>query len=228
MALNLNKALANPQMRDVLDLIKREVLLQTNCHAIGKITSFNASNCTVSATIAYNMVFQKRDPASGTYSQVMKPYPPMVDLPVFMIGGGPVYFDQPFAAGDECMIMFNDRDLMNWYAGQPVGPTATTRLHSFSDGVALVGLHNSQRPPSNPDGTRGGITDGDAYVGVNPTSSLITIKNQAQGSLNTILQAILTQLQTLAETVPPSGTPLNPAVATQLEQLATQLGGLIE
>lgn len=227
MALNLNQPLASPQMRDTMDIIKREIFFQTNCHAIGRITSFDSNRCVVSATIAYNMVFQQKD-SSGVYSQVQRPYPPMVDLPVFIVGGGPVYFDQPFEAGDECMILFNDRDLMNWYAGQPVGPTATTRLHSFSDGVALVGLRNVQRPLPLHDGTNGGITDGDAYVGVNPGDSKVVIKNEAQGSLNTILQSILTQLQTLAQTVPPSGTPLNPGVAIQLETLATQLGGLLE
>jgi hypothetical protein len=228
MALNLNKALANPQMRDMFDLIKREILLQTNCHAIGTIQSFNPTTCTVDAKIAYSMVFQKRDPSSGTYSQVLKPYPPMVDLPVFMIGGGPVYFDQPFAAGDECVIMFNDRDLMNWYAGQPPGATATGRLHSFSDGIALVGIRNIQRALPNHDGVRGGITDGDAFVGVNPTTSLVSIKNEAIGTLNTVLGNIITQLETLANSVAVPGVPINAAVATELAVLAAQLGELIE
>lgn len=212
-----------------MNVVQRELLLKTNCHAIGKITSFDAVNMTVNASIAYTMVFQFRDPLSGTYSQILKPYPPMVDLPVIIVGGGPVYFDQPFEPGDECMIMFNDRDLMNWYAGQPPGATATTRLHSFSDGVALIGLRNVTRPIPFSDGTRGGITDGDAYVGVNPDGSLATIRNQAQGTLGSILQDILTQLQTLANTpVPTPGDPLNPTVATQLETLATNLSGLLE
>lgn len=215
-------------MRDMFNLIKRELLLQTNCHAIGKITSFDESNCTVNATVAYNMTFQQRDPSSGVYSQVMKPYPPMVDLPVFIIGGGPVYFDQPFAAGDECMILFNDRDLMNWYAGQPVGATATTRLHSFSDGVALVGLRNMTRAIPFHDGTRGGITDGDAYVGVNPSGSLITIKNQSQGTLGALLQGLLTQIEILAQSTAVPGVPIAPEVATEIQQIGEQLEELLE
>lgn len=209
--LNLNQSLATPHMRDLLDLVKREILLKTNCHAIAKISSYNSGNGTVNASVAYEMVFQTQDQATGKYSTTTRPYPTLVDLPVYILGGGPVYADMPIAAGDECMVLFNDRDLMNWWTGNPPGQPATGRLHSFSDGVALVGLRNVTRAIS-ADGTRGGWTDGNAFVGVNPQSSLVTIKNQIAGSLGILMQQ-------LAVSVCIPGAPIAPDLQSMFEEL---------
>jgi hypothetical protein len=37
------------------------------------------------------------------------------------------------------MILFNDRDIDNWFNGSTASGVNTARMHSFSDGIVLIG-----------------------------------------------------------------------------------------
>lgn len=240
-----NPSMPDFRLKDLLDLVKRDIKKELNCHAVATVQSFTNgagtnSPARLTATINYQKTtFELND--AGQYVPVLTPYPILVDCPVIVLGGGGARMTFPIAPGDECLVLFNDRDLDNWYQGATTLGVPTARMHSFADGIALVGLYNSNRAFSTYDAVRAVLYGtGSAYVGVGP--SLIKIANNAT-TLNTQLQALITQLKDLtnacaAITVTcaapgnPSTVPINAAtitaVATQLTSIASQIGGLLE
>lgn len=229
-----------PSFADLMNLLKKEILFDTNCHHLATVQSFNAANQTCTATVNYTKTFFVRN-KMGLYDPVQQTYPLLVDMPVIVLGGGAGHLTFPITVGDQAIIMFNDRSIDNWLQSGQTGPVNSSRAHSFSDGIALVGLNSLNTPIDSYDTTRATLRNGSAGVGVGPT--LIKIYN-ATTTLNTLLQSILTQLEQLATAAAAitvtgvssggmtSGPPANAAtfttISTQLTTLATQLGGLLE
>lgn len=241
----LNSVPNDPTLSDLLDLLKKEIMLGLNCHHVGTVQSFDPSTMTVTASINYTKTFFQLNPTSGKYVPVQVNYAPVLKAPIVSLGGGPVNLTMPIAKGDECLLMFNDRDMDNWFsAGTTTQPVATSRLHSFTDAFCLVGVKSIPNVLKAYDTVRALITNGNAAVGINPTNNKVTIKNTSIGTLNTVLGNILTQVQTIATQCAAitvagvtsgsgaSGVPINAAqfttASTQLSTLATQLGGLLE
>lgn len=231
-----------PELRDVLDLLKKEIFLTLNCHHVGTIQSFNETQQTAQVTLNYTKTFYQQGANAQSLTPTQVSYPILMDCPVVILSGGPAWLNLPVAAGDECLVLFNDRDMDNWFQGVVGAPVATSRLHSFSDAIALVGLRSLNRSIGSFDPTRAILTDGNAAIGINPSTHKLTAKN-ASYDLNTLLQNLCTQLENLASACAaitvtcaaagsPSGPPINAAtisaVSTQIQSIATEIGGLLE
>lgn len=238
-SINLNKAVATPGLPDLLASHKKDIMLNFNCHAIAKIQSFDPDTQTATATINYKKTFFVLD-STGQYVPNQVDYPVLIDCPVVILSGGTAHLTFPISKGDDCLVLFNDRDIDNWFQSGQVGPVATSRLHSFADGVLLVGLRSSQDALSDYDPARAVLRNDTTGVGVSPTH--VKVYN-ATTTLNTVMQNILTQLENLAQGITlltvtcaspgsPSSVPINAAtfatIQSQLTTLATQLGSLIE
>ena len=66
-------------------------------------------------------------------------YPALQDVPVYCQRGGGFVVTMPIKAGDPCLVIFGDRCIDNWFAGNEAAP-ADYRMHDLSDGFALVGF----------------------------------------------------------------------------------------
>jgi hypothetical protein len=130
-----------PELKDLFALFSKDLMLKLNCHAIGTIQSFDPAEQTAAATVNYRKTF-KLPNEQGVYGLTTVPYPQLVDCPVIFLGGGGASLTFPVAQGDECLVLFNDRDLDNWFQGNLNAPPATPRLHSFSDAIIMVGLRS--------------------------------------------------------------------------------------
>jgi len=75
--------------------------------------------------------------------------PLCVDVPVAFPGGGDFYLTFPVEPGDECILLFSERAIDNWYSAGDVQDPAEYRLHDLSDGLAMVGLNSQPRKLSN-------------------------------------------------------------------------------
>lgn len=142
MATQQNLIPNDPELADLIKLLIKEVKLGLNCHHIGKIESFDASKQTASATITYKKTYFKPSKIPDIYEPVLVDYPILLDCPVICLGGGAGSLEFPIEKGDECVVLFNDRDIDNWFQGGSGSATATLRLHSFSDGLILVGVRS--------------------------------------------------------------------------------------
>lgn len=244
-----------PQLDDLLRLWKKDILLSFNCHAIAKVGEFFPDEQTVTVTLAYKQTFFRQN-ADGSYTPQLVDYPTIVKAPLVVIGGGgtgAVTF--PIAAGDDCLICFNDRDIDGWAAGQNTAAPPSNRLHSFADALVIVGPR--QNPLEDYDTERAVLRYKNARVGVGKDGSLVLIENDST-TLNTLLQDLIDEIKNLVTAtnnlvtataaitvtgVTPgggtSGPPANAAaitavasslssVSSALTATANDLGGLLE
>lgn len=178
----------DPELKDVLDALKKDIMISLNCHAISTIQSFNSSKQTVTATINYQRTYFNTDPNTGQYVRRLVNYPILVDVPVVILGGGKSALTFPIQQGDQALILFNDRSIDNWAAGARSGPVSSSRTHNLADGLALVGLNS--------------ISGYDAdNVTLDGGAALIQIKNDIT-NLKTILDDLITAINAMTVSVP--------------------------
>lgn len=68
--------------------------------------------------------------------------PTFVDVPPIFMSGGASYEAHPIAAGDYCLLMISERCYDAWFEGSDFVKPVEMRMHDYSDGFALVGIHN--------------------------------------------------------------------------------------
>ena len=128
----LSQSVVPPDLDDVLAELKTSIFANLNCIQIGKIESINLEEQTAEIQIQ-----TKRKKSDGTTID----YPLLVDCPIIVMQGGGAFLEFPVKTGDFCLIMFNDRNIDNWWSTANVTEPATKRKHSLSDGFALVGIN---------------------------------------------------------------------------------------
>jgi hypothetical protein len=225
----LNKIIgpiAPPRAKDVFDHYADQTRLSINCVQIGQIESYDKLTRTASVSIK----FQKKLIDGNVYD-----YPVLTDCPVFILKGGPGFIEFPIVAGDSCLVLFNDRDIDNWFrTGQTLVPNSS-RSHSLSDGIVLVGVCPLTDIATELEGKtsfNGGT--GPAQIkgtGVNieaTLASLVTVKNATQ-NLKTILSSLIDQIAAITVTpaslAVPTPIPNNSAAILAIKtQLALLLG----
>lgn len=217
----------DPSLKDLLDLLSKQIMLNLSCHHIGTVQSFDATKQTASATINYKKTYFQFNASTGLYDPVLIDYPILVDCPVVVLGGTNAALTFPITTGDECLVLFNDRDLDKWFQGGTGASVATPRLHSFSDGIILVGLRSLPKVLTNYDSSRAVLRNGSTLVGVGP--SLVKIANDTT-TLNTLLQNLITTIKAITTTNAVPGSPCAISAASQaaLAVIATQIEGLLE
>lgn len=225
--IKLNREISEPSLADLLNLYKKDTMLNLNCHAIAEIQSFNTTNQTATATINYKRTVFKIDPVTSLNVPVQENYPVLLDCPVIILGGGSAHLTFPIEPGDDCIVLFNDRDIDNWFQSGQTVPLATSRLHSFSDGLILVGINSLLDSLAGYDPTRAKLFNGTTGIGI--SSDKVIIYN-AITTLNTLLQDLVTQINAITTSPAVIGVPstISPASQAALSAVATQIAGLLE
>lgn len=245
--LPINQQTTEQDLGQILDNIKFEINMGLNCHAIAMVESVDYTNQTLRASLYYpKMIIQPDAVKQGqplTGKQSLKPvkYPVLIDVPFISLRGGTGGLSLAIQPGDDCLILFNDRSIDDWFTNGKYTPgLSSLRTHSFSDAIALVGLSSSKKKIPNYDTSRTSLYFGQTKVAL---GSKIEISN-AQRNLNTVLQQLISKLNQLttqiaAITVPYnsggpqiSGPPANAAainaIGSDLNQIASHLGELLQ
>lgn len=197
MSIQQNQIPETPSLTDLFNAKRKEIFLNLNCHHIGTVQSFNPAIQTATATINYKKTFFQPDPITGVYGPVLQDYPLIIDAPVVVLGGGLGALTFPITTGDECLVLFNDRDIDTWFQSGGVGaPNATPRLHSFSDAMILVGVRSLAKALAGYSAIDVRLYNGTTIIELSPALALI--QTQLGGTLGTALQALLTDLSTMS------------------------------
>jgi hypothetical protein len=239
---NLQLPATQVELQDLLDLVKKNIFLSLMCHGVATIVSFDPVTQTASATMNYKKTFVVRQ-TDGSYVGQQRDYPPLTGCPVVFLGDQAAYLSFPVNPGDECMVLFNDRDIDNWFVNNSNPQLASSRLHSFSDAILLIGMRSKAKAIANFDMDRILLKKGNANIGVGKNNELVLIGNE-QYTLNQLLAQLVSQVKSLVSqtasisvsgVIPGggvSGIPLNAAaidaISSELTTTANQLGQLLE
>lgn len=174
----------DPELADLLDQFKKSLLLDFNCHHIATVQEFDPATQTARATVNYKKTFFDITDV-GLVKPRLVDYAPIVEAPVVVLSGGDYAMTMPIKAGDECLVLFNDRDFGNWYAGSSSSAVPTPRLHAYTDAIILVGLRSKPKMIANynangielrnKDGTRKVLIDDDKVVAQFNANTSVTV-----------------------------------------------------
>ena len=153
----LNQFPANQE--EVLRAHKRDIQKAINCARVGIIKDYDPGQAGVRAPTASVLIAQQQVTSiaeDGT--ETLAPYPPLKECPVFFPSGGDFCLTFPVLVGDECLVLFHDRELDNWLINgtgtnnQGLPPT-TGRTHDISDAIVFVGMRSNPNAISAPSTT---------------------------------------------------------------------------
>lgn len=185
----------NAELRSVLDDSTDSAIAGMWKVRIGTVEAFNPATQTVTVQIVNPVqVFNRLDSGSQiSQNPQLYPVPPLIQVPVAVLSGGSAFLGMPIAQGDIAIVLFNDRDLDPWLSTGTAGmPTNSDRMHSVSDGIAIVGI----RPYNNP-------------IGGLPSDGKHIHFGNGSGNMATLFAALVTALTALnAKTGPDASAPI--------------------
>lgn len=108
-----------------------------NSIKVGKVLNVNYQNQTVDVQILHKRV--KED----TYTErVLREYPPLLQVPFIVLGGGSSSLTFPISVGDNCLLLFCDFEIDRWWESGEAQPSNYDRKHDISDAFAIIGIHS--------------------------------------------------------------------------------------
>ncbi|RTL04649.1 tail fiber protein [Candidatus Dependentiae bacterium] len=133
-----------PDLKEYMDLRKRDLKSELNCCSIGTIQGFDSSNQT--ATIQINFLREVRGAVASTTDNpdgiVKLSYPLLVKCPVMILSGGTARLTFPIAVGDTCMVLFCDKDMDTWFTTGQINVPNSPRTHDLNDAIAIIGIRS--------------------------------------------------------------------------------------
>lgn len=206
---------------DILESFRQDIFYRFNAHRVGIVESID----TALKTASVRMVDRRTlDIDSG--GKLLKEHSLLVDCPIIQfrskLGGVTI----PLKVGDTCLILFNDRDLDNWFETGVEQELNSARAHHLSDGVVLPCLYSAASSGDfswNTDVTQ--LSYDDTVIELD---GKIKLSNSTQ-SLFTIMNDLLTALLAL-HCITPNQTnlPINSATNAALTAVQTKINGLLK
>ena len=223
---------------DVMAIAQEAIMSRLNCHNIGRIIEFDST--TQTCTVELMQIKQFND-------QAFIPAP-ITQVPLIIYGSDNSYITLPNPVGSVCLLLFLDRNIDNFLeTGEQYMPE-TSRMHDFTDAVALTTFKTLANPIENYDENaitmyyktiinevlyeavikNAGnainlkMTNGDNYSQIN-IASKIKIENNNQ-NLYTLIGNLITAINNITI----SNNAVSSASKTALNNVKTQFGELLE
>ena len=224
---------------NILALSQEATMERLNCHNVGSIIDFDATTqmCTIE-------LMQLKQFAGETITPA-----PLTEVPLIIYGAGDGTITLPNPVGSICLVLFLDRNIDAFMqTGEQYTPN-TTRMHDFTDCVALTTFGTLVNPIENYDTNSISINyqklveDVLYYSTIKNLGSSINLKVQNESntseisiadkiavkntsqSLATLIQALLQACEGITTV---TGGSLTPASLQAFTNLKTQFGELLE
>lgn len=228
--------------------LRKDIFLNLKCHDIATVKAVDVSKQTLTAEINYKRTMMRPNTARTSpenterfeYVAKEEEYPLLIDVPFVVMRGGSSFINVPVKAGDQCIILYNDRCIEDWFLSGKRSVLSSSRSHSMADGLALVGVSSMQNLISGYDASRIGLVNEQSKVMV---GEKIEVRNSAQ-SLGPVLQELISKLNELTTQLAlltvtgvtggpgtsgvPANAPAITAIGTQLTAIGTKLGQVME
>ncbi|MBQ2285553.1 MAG: hypothetical protein II244_07810 [Clostridia bacterium] len=129
-----NSIVGTPNWIQTLDGLKRQTAHELNCMRIGIVQNIYYDDLTVDVLIANKKTLNLNN--DGT--QNVRDFP--------LIRAKIVYCNPfitcPINQGDECVLLFSDREIESWFINGEVNPEGYPRMHALTDCVAIFGIRS--------------------------------------------------------------------------------------
>lgn len=113
---------------DVMEIAQDAIMSRLNCHNIGRIIEFDKDTQTCTVELMQIKQFN---------NQLITPAP-ITQVPLIILGAGGGHITMPNPVGTICLLLFLDRNMDNFMeTGEQYVPD-TTRMHDFTDAIALT------------------------------------------------------------------------------------------
>lgn len=165
-----NQTINPPSLTALFDAFRRDIQKNINCVRIGVIQSFSPGDASHGPTATVKIAQQQVTSISSDGVKTIAEYPLLLMVPVYFQSGGGFTHTFPIGENDECLLLFNDRELDNWLVQGPGQAPLTGRVHDLADAFALVGVRSNPRGLANISTTASQLRsdDGQTFVEVGP------------------------------------------------------------
>ena len=123
-----------PDMGQIIKSSGLAMASELNCMRIGIVQEFYPQDLTVQVQIAGKRTIGLNP--DGT--QRVREYAPIYAKVCYC---NP-FITYPIKKGDECVLLFSDREIESWFINGDVNPEGYTRMHDLTDAVALFGIRS--------------------------------------------------------------------------------------
>lgn len=143
---NPSQSIPPPDLNAWLMSTLQDFAASINCITHGTIQEFDAATQTATVAINYLRVISGANsglpfPVNNDQTKdIFLSYPLLVKCPLVIMRGGGGSLTFPIAKGDECLLLFNDREIDTWFTTGQVTAPQNIRTHDLNDGWALVGI----------------------------------------------------------------------------------------
>ncbi len=124
-----------------LTFLKNNVMANLNCHNIGRILEFDPSTQTCTVELM----------AIKQYNEQLIVPAPITEVPLIMLGAGGGHITMPNPVGTICLLLFLDRNMDSFMLTGEQHLPDTSRMHDFTDCVALTTFRTLANPIENYD-----------------------------------------------------------------------------
>lgn len=170
--MNPEQRFDDPQMTD--RRMVRRFLADVWTVMPGYIVDFEPATCTATVQLGVQAIVSNPDGSSQNVPITVLP-----DVPVVFPRGGGCALTFPVQAGDECLVVFGSRSCGGWkQSGGSQVQSAPGRMHSLSDGFALLGASSQPHVIGSLSTTTTQLRsdDGATFVELDPAGQVVHVK----------------------------------------------------
>lgn len=129
-----NQLSATPDLGQTMKLQGLKMASDLNCMRIGIIQTFYPETLTADVLIAN----KKSLGLNSDGTQKVRDFG-LIEAKVCYCNPFETF---PLQQGDECILLFSDREIESWFINGDVNPEGYTRMHDLTDAVAIVGIRS--------------------------------------------------------------------------------------
>lgn len=129
-----NEMSVTPDLGCIINAAQNKNNLDFNCMRIAIVQEFYPEDLTVSVLIANKKTINQN--MDGT--QEVRDYA-LIRAKICYCNP---FITSPIQKGDECILLFNDREIESWFINGEINAEAYTRMHDLTDAVAIFGIRS--------------------------------------------------------------------------------------
>lgn len=129
-----NQIGSTPDLTQVLKMQGAQTASDLNCMRIGIVQSFNPEDLTATVLLVNKKTLQQN--WDGT--KKVRDYG-IINAKVCYCNP---YETFPLKLGDECLVLFSDREIESWFLNGDVNPEEYPRMHDLTDAVIIAGIRS--------------------------------------------------------------------------------------